>query len=146
MIKDVLIDPLKVIADDRGAVMHMIRSDAPYFKQFGEVYFSIVNAGVVKGWKLHKEQTQFFAVPSGNIKLVLMDYREGSDTFKEIQEIIIGEDDYKLVKIPVGVIYGFQSLNNQKAMIANCADIPHSKGEAQAFDLNDSNIPYVWCT
>ena len=54
MIKDVIVTPLKQFKDDRGKVMHMIRSDSEVFEKFGEVYFSFVNHGVTKGWMLHK--------------------------------------------------------------------------------------------
>ena len=76
MIEGVLIKPLSVFSDGRGKVMQMLRSDAPFFKHFGEVYFSIVNPGIVKGWKRHLKMTQHFAVPVGNIKLVFYDNRE----------------------------------------------------------------------
>ena len=49
MIDGVVITPLKQIRDERGAVLHMLRTDAPHFAGFGEVYFSVVNPGVIKG-------------------------------------------------------------------------------------------------
>ena len=54
--------PLRVIADDRGAVLHMVRADAPGFAGFGEVYFSELRPGVTKGWKLHLRMTQRLAI------------------------------------------------------------------------------------
>ena len=43
-IKDVIITPLRIIADDRGSVMHMLRSDSKIFKNFGEIYFSTIKS------------------------------------------------------------------------------------------------------
>ena len=40
MIKDLIITPLRKIPDERGSIMHMLRSDAPHFVKFGEIYFS----------------------------------------------------------------------------------------------------------
>ena len=34
--------PLERIADERGAVLHMLRNDSPRFERFGELYFSMV--------------------------------------------------------------------------------------------------------
>ena len=144
MLQDVLVEPLKIISDERGAVMHMLRSDASFFKRFGEVYFSVVNAGVIKGWKQHKLQTQHFAVPEGHLRLVLFDAREDSTTYNQIQEVHIGESNYCLVRIPPGIIYGFQAVGDQKALVANCVDIPHSPEEAVTFDLNDQRISFSW--
>ena len=42
MIEGVKITPLKQIKAERGKIMHMLRSDSPVFKSFGEVYFSTV--------------------------------------------------------------------------------------------------------
>jgi len=41
-IDDVLITDLRQIGDERGAVLHMLRCDAPEFVRFGECYFSEV--------------------------------------------------------------------------------------------------------
>ncbi len=47
---------------------------------FGEIYFSTVYRGVVKGWHRHREMTLNYACIHGRIKLVLYDDREGSPT------------------------------------------------------------------
>ena len=57
MIHDVKITPLKIIADDRGKVMHMLRSDDKIFQKFGEIYFSLIYKNKIKAWHLHKEST-----------------------------------------------------------------------------------------
>ena len=62
MIEGVVITPLKQYVDERGKVMHMLRSDAPEFKSFGEIYFSSVHAGAIKGWHIHKRMTLNYAV------------------------------------------------------------------------------------
>ncbi|MBP9855303.1 MAG: dTDP-4-dehydrorhamnose 3,5-epimerase family protein [Candidatus Omnitrophica bacterium] len=144
MIDGVFIEPLKCFKDERGEVRRMLRSDAPFFQTFGEVYFSTVNPGYIKGWKMHKEMTQHFAVPVGNLKLVLYDRRENSPTHGEIQEIIFGVDHYHLVRVPPQIIYSFSPMGNQLAMIVNCTDIPHRPDESVQFDLNDTTIPYQW--
>ena len=144
MIDGVIIEPLKVFGDKRGKVMHMVRQDSGFFEQFGEVYFSMVNAGVVKGWKKHLKMTQHIAVPSGKIKLVLYDDREGSPTKGRIQEIESGEDNYRLVKIPPEIWYAFGAEGNEPALIANCTDIAHDPEEVERTDLSDERIPYEW--
>jgi len=144
MIEGVLIDPLEIYSDERGKVMHMLRSDAPFFKQFGEVYFSVVNPGVVKGWKKHLKMTQHFAVPVGNIKLVLYDDRDKSSTNGKIQEIFIGTKNYQLVQIPPLVWYAFRTIGDGFALIANCTDLPHDPNEVINIDPFDKRIPYDW--
>jgi dTDP-4-dehydrorhamnose 3,5-epimerase len=35
-----IVKPLRKIADERGAIFHMLRRDDPEFQEFGEIYFS----------------------------------------------------------------------------------------------------------
>lgn len=144
MIKDVLVKPLSQISDERGKVMHMLRADDPHFEQFGEIYFSVVHPGVIKGWHLHKEMTLNYAVILGMVKLVLYDPRENSPTKGEIQELFIGEDNYVLVKIPPGIYNGFKGIGVKPAIVANCATLPHRPDEIERVDPFTSDIPYDW--
>lgn len=145
MIDGVLIKPLKKIPDERGTVMHMMRNDDPNFEKFGEIYFSTVYPGVVKGWHLHKEMTLNYAVVFGMIKLVLYDERENSSTKGEIQEIILGWDNYCLVKIPPMIWNGFKGIGTTTAIVANLASIPHRSDEIERLNPLDNNrIPYKW--
>ena len=140
MIDGVVITPLKQIRDERGAVLHMLRTDAPHFAGFGEVYFSVVNPGVIKGWRRHTQMTMSLTVPKGRVKLVLAD-GEGA-----VQEVILGEDaeEYQLVTVPPMVWNGFQCISAEPAIIANCASIVHAPEEAQRLPLDSSEIEYTW--
>jgi len=144
MIDGVRIKPLKKICDERGMVMHMLRCDDPDFDKFGEIYFSVVYPGVTKGWHLHKEMTLNYAVVSGMIKLVLYDEREGSPTKGELQEVVIGEDNYVLVRVPPLIWNGFKGIGTEMAIVANCATHPHDPDEISRLDPFDNHIPYDW--
>lgn len=144
MIDGVAIRPLRQIQDERGKIMHMLRSDDPHFIQFGEIYFSIIYPGVVKGWHLHRKMALNYAVISGIIKLVLFDDREGSPTRGEIQEIFIGESNYVLVQIPAMIWNGFKGVGDKTAIVANCATIPHDPIEIVRLDPQNNQIPYDW--
>ncbi|MEJ5201240.1 MAG: dTDP-4-dehydrorhamnose 3,5-epimerase family protein [Anaerolineales bacterium] len=144
MIDGVLIQPLRQIPDERGKIMHMLRCDDPHFERFGEIYFSVVYPGVVKGWHLHREMTLNYAVITGMIKLVLYDDRPDSPTRKELQEIFIGEDNYALVKIPPRIWNGFKGIGIYPAIVANCATLPHDPDEIVRLDPFDRSIPYDW--
>jgi dTDP-4-dehydrorhamnose 3,5-epimerase len=144
MIKDVTIKPLRKIPDERGSIMHMLRNDDPEFEKFGEIYFSTVYPGAIKGWHLHKTMTLNYAVVKGNIKLVLFDQRENSPTKGEIQEIFLGDKNYCLVKIPAGIVNGFKGIGQEEAIIANCATEPHTADEIIRIDPFTKEIPYNW--
>ena len=144
MIEGVSVIALKQIADERGKVMHMLRADAPHFEAFGEIYFTVVYPGAIKGWHLHKRMTLNYAVVSGMVKLVLYDPRQDSPTKGEIQELFIGEDNYVLVRIPPRIWNGFKGIGRKPAMAANCATIPHDSDEVVRLDPFSKEIPYDW--
>jgi len=144
-IEGVIVQRLKKITDNRGSVLHMLRSDSSLFENFGEIYFSEINPKTIKAWKLHKSLTQNIAVPMGKIRLVLYDNRPSSSTLGKIVEYQIGRDNnYCLVHIPPMLWYGFQSLDNQKALIANCTDRPHDPSESQSMPMDSNKIPFQW--
>ena len=124
--------------------MHMLRADAPHFLEFGEIYFSTVYPGVIKGWHLHREVTLNYAVISGMIKLVLYDDREASPTRGEVMELFIGDNNYQLVTVPPLVWNGFKGIGTQEAIVANCATHPHDPEEIQRLDPFTDRIPYQW--
>jgi dTDP-4-dehydrorhamnose 3,5-epimerase len=144
MINGVTIHALKQIPDERGKIMHMLRVDDPYFEKFGEIYFSVVYPGVVKGWHFHQRMTLNYAVVSGLIKLVLFDERKDSPTCGEIQEIFIGESNYVLVQIPPMIWNGFKGIGTNSAIVANCATLPHDPTEILRMDPFNNHIPYDW--
>jgi len=144
MIDGVKVTPLKQIVDERGKVMHMLRSDSEVFQKFGEIYFSCIHPGIVKGWHIHKQMTLNYAVPHGNIKFVLYDSRSDSPTKGELQEFSLGPDNYVLVTVPPMVWNGFKGLGNEMSIVANCATIPHDPEEIERIDPFDPSIPYNW--
>jgi dTDP-4-dehydrorhamnose 3,5-epimerase len=144
MIDGVVVSPRKIIPDERGKVMHMLKATDPEFERFGEIYFSFVYPGVIKGWHLHREMIINYAVPVGMIKLVLFDDRAGSKTKGELQEIYLGEGNHCMVKVPVNVWNGFKGVGTVPAVVANCASIPHDPKEIERMDPFTKKIPYDW--
>jgi len=144
MIEGIAIRPLKQISDERGKLMHMLKRDDPWFEKFGEIYFSVVYPGAIKGWHLHKVMTLNYAVVSGIIKLVLYDDREGSPSRGQLQEIFTGQDNYALITIPPNVWNGFKGIGTAPAIVANCATIPHDPAEIVRLDPFTKTIPYDW--
>jgi dTDP-4-dehydrorhamnose 3,5-epimerase len=144
VIDGVAVYPLKQIPDERGKVMHMLRADAPHFERFGEIYFSVVYPGAVKGWHLHQLMTLNYAVVSGSIKLVLFDDRQGSSTSGRLIELFLGDANYCLVRVPAGVWNGFKGIGTEPAIVANCATHPHDPDEIVRLDPMSPKIPYSW--
>tara|TARA_B100000242_G_scaffold246059_1_gene186610 strand:- start:1062 stop:1505 length:444 start_codon:yes stop_codon:yes gene_type:complete len=143
-IEGVKITPLKIISDDRGSVMHMMRNDSKVFDKFGEIYFSTIFKGKIKAWHLHKEATLNYACVYGEVKLVLFDERNGSSTFGEYQEILLSLKNYNLITIPPNIWNGFKGCNDQFSIIANCLNLPHNEKEMVRLDVKDNRFKYHW--
>jgi dTDP-4-dehydrorhamnose 3,5-epimerase len=138
----IVVTPLKIISDDRGAVMHMLRADGPQFAGFGEIYFSVINPGAVKAWKRHREMTLNLCCVSGAVRLVVVDAECGT-----VREIDLGPDSsetYVLVTVPPGRWTGFTCTSSTPAVLANCASLPHDPAEADTLAPDTDSIPYRW--
>jgi len=67
MIDGVKTKKLRVIPDDRGRLMEILRADDEVFIKFGQVYATTVYPGVVKAWHYHKKQVDNIAVVAGMV-------------------------------------------------------------------------------
>jgi dTDP-4-dehydrorhamnose 3,5-epimerase len=136
-IDGLVVTPLREIADERGAVLHMLRADAPEFRGFAECYFSEIKPGVTKGWKRHRRQTQILTVPAGRVRFVIHDTRESSRTKGRVDLIEIGRPDaYARLCIPPLLWYAFTCVGDKPALVANCTDVPHDPSEGEVIDLD----------
>ena len=144
IIEGIEIIPLRRIPDERGTIYHMLKCSDPHFRQFGEIYFSTVYPGVVKGWHKHREMTLNYTCIFGRIKLVLYDERENSSTKGTSLEIFLGPDNYALVIIPPDVWNGFKGLSDPYAIVANCCTHPHDPSRSVRLDPFQNHIPYDW--
>lgn len=145
MIEGIKITKLLQHIDSRGAVFKYLKSDSSNFKSFGEAYFSIINEGVVKGWKFHKIANQNIVVPHGEVKFVIYDNRIDSITKGKIQEVILNDSDkYNLLSLPSNVWYSFRCESNNMAIIANISNILHDPEESVTLPIITKEIPYDW--
>lgn len=143
-IHDLKVVPLRRIPDERGTIMHMLRADEPHFVDFGEIYFSTLYPGAVKGWHVHRDMTLNYACPSGRIKLAVYDPREDSPTRGSLTEIFLGPESYLLAVIPPGVANGVKGMAAPHSLLANCATHRHDPGRTTRIDPYDNDIPYDW--
>lgn len=134
-----------LLSGKNGTVMHMLRSSDKQFDVFGEIYFSTLDAGAIKAWKKHEVMTQNIVVPTGLLKVVVVDLRINSPTYKAVDEYILGRpDNYSLLTIPPLVWYGYQNLLDTEAVIANSTSIQHDQNEMTELPAFTDEIDYSW--
>lgn len=146
MIKGVKIKRLKVIPDERGRLMEMLRCDDELFIKFGQIYLTTAYPGIVKGWHYHKVQTDNFVVIKGMMKVVLYDARTESPTCGEVNEFFMGEHNPILLQIPTFIFHGFKCISEEEAIVINCPTevYAYENPDEYRVDPHKNDIPYDW--
>lgn len=137
---------LRVIPDERGWLMEILRCDDPLFKQFGQVYVTTAYPGVVKAWHYHKLQTDNFTCIHGMMKVVLYDARKESPTYGSLAELFMGEKNPLLISVPPGVCHGFKGIGTETAFFISIPTLPYNYKEPDEYRLppDTTEIPYDW--
>ena len=146
LIEGVKTKKLRVIPDERGWLMEILRNDDEIFRQFGQVYITTAYPGVVKGWHYHKIQTDNFTCVKGMMKVVLYDSRKDSPTYRKINEFFIGEKNPMLISVPTYVFHGFKAIGTETAFFLSVPTEPYSYQEPDEFRAppDDPEIGYDW--
>ena len=144
MIDGVKVKKLRLIPDERGRLMEILRNDDEIFERFGQVYMTTAYPEVVKAWHYHRKQDDHFACISGRIKLALYDSRENSPTKGEVNQFIMDTENPIVVKIPKLVYHGFKCISNYEALVINVPTQPYNRENPDEFriDAYDNDIPY----
>ena len=145
-IHDVKTKKLRVMPDERGWLMEILRADEPeLFSKFGQVYVSATYPGVVKAWHYHQHQIDYFACVAGMVKLVLIDTREGSPTNGAINEFFLGTHNPMLVKVPNLVYHGWKCISLEPALVVNVPTEPYRTTDPDEYRLAPhGTLPYDW--
>ena len=146
MIDGVAVKQLKVIPDERGRLMEILRNDDDIFTGFGQVYLTTTYPQVVKAWHYHKKQDDYITCVKGMIKLVLFDAREGSSTRGKVDVFYIGDHNCQLVCVPKMVYHGWKCISECEALIINTPTMVYNYSDPDEFrgDPHVNDIPYSW--
>ena len=145
-ISGVKVRKLRLVPDERGWLMEMLRSDWEEFEKFGQTYVTACYPGVVKAWHYHKNQTDHFICISGMAKVALYDPRDNSPTKGMVNEFFMGNLNPILVKIPNMVYHGFTAIGNKMTIIVNVPTERYNYEKPDEFRVpyDDPSIPYKW--
>ena len=134
-IKGFSAEPLKIIPSPSGSVMHAIKGSDGLGCHFGEVYFSSVFQGAIKGLKRHNKMVSLIVVPSGSIRFYLFDDRSADCLYGHID---LGPTvNYQRITIPSGIWMAFQGLSEGTNLLLNMASIPHDPDEVDQLLITD---------
>jgi dTDP-4-dehydrorhamnose 3,5-epimerase len=141
--KGVTTYPLKRIAVEKGDVLHALKSTDEGYAGFGEVYFSLIREGAIKGWKCHNRLTLNLVVPIGEIKFVLYDERPGSDTYGQFEEVILSpEKNYQRLTVAPGIWMAFEAIAKGTSMLMDLIPEVHDPAESDKKELVEINYSF----
>ena len=122
--------------------MHGIKAAEDSYTGFGEAYFSTVNFGMIKGWKLHKKMTLNLIVPHGDIRFVVYDASkdELSGEVLPIIDVILGQQNYSRLTVPPGFWVAFQGVSIGFNILLNIADIEHDPEQSINRPIESFNV------
>lgn len=137
---------LKLLPDERGRLMEILRADDPEFSKFGQVYVTTAYPGVVKAWHCHKIQDDNMTALCGMVKIALYDDREGSPTRGMVNEFFVGDHHHLLLHIPRNVWHGFKCISDHEAMVVNIVTECYNYEAPDEYrkPAHGSDIPYDW--
>ncbi|MFH1678340.1 MAG: dTDP-4-dehydrorhamnose 3,5-epimerase family protein [Candidatus Omnitrophota bacterium] len=146
MIEGVKVKILKVIPDERGRLMEILRRDDEIFEEFGQVYITTACQGIIKAWHYHKSQDDNITCISGRILLALYDARLDSSTRGQINDFIISLTEPKLIHIPKSVYHGFKNIGDSEAIVVNTVTKPYNYSTPDEYRVDpfDEDIGYKW--
>lgn len=117
MIEGIIIRDIRKFVDERGFFSEILRDDwrdlliEDKIVQFN---LSFSYPDIVRAWHRHlKGQIDYFICISGAIKVCAYDDRENSETFGEIDEIILSEEDLKMARIPGILWHGYKAIGTK---------------------------------
>jgi dTDP-4-dehydrorhamnose 3,5-epimerase len=137
-ISGAVLTPLKIIVGEAGRVLHAIKAGEIEGGKFGEVYFSSIKNGSIKGWKRHREMVLNIVVPIGAIKFHLLDDRVDRERVATIE--LGPEVNYQRLTVPAGIWMAFEGVGAGESLLMNIASIPHDPSECDTLPLGDSKF------
>lgn len=146
LIDGVSVRNLRLIPDERGRLMELLRADDKEFTQFGQVYVTTAYPDVVKAWHYHRLQDDNMAVIKGMAKIVLFDDRENSSSKGVINEFFSGDHNHILIHIPRLIWHGFKCISKEEAIIINIVSKCYNYKNPDEYRKPPytSDIPYDW--
>ena len=144
MIDGVILHSLRQIAVPKGDVWHAFKCNDDGFVGFGEVYFTHIESGSVKGWKRHNRYTLNLIVIKGAIKFVLYDDRAESASQGQFFEVVLSpNDNYQRLTVAPGIWMAFQGICDEESMLIDLIPELHTPDESDKKELEE--IAYNFC-
>jgi len=114
MIEGIEIKDLIKHMDERGFFTELLREDWKNFLlKDNIVQFNLSNSysGIIRAWHRHlRGQVDYFICIEGSIKVCAYDDREDSETYGELDEIVLSSERLRVARIPGIIWHGYKAI------------------------------------
>ena len=144
-IAGLLLRPAQTHQDRRGELVEVFN---PAWKFHGAplvyAYQATVRPGQVKGWVVHRKQTDRIFTSLGVQRWIFFDDRKGSRTRGLLNHFTFGERSRMLIAIPPGVWHAVQNVGSTDALFFNLPTQPYQHNDPDKYRLPLKNdlIPF----
>lgn len=124
---------IKILKNKKGDLIKYLSVKNRFFRKFGEIYFSEIKKGQIKGWNLHKRYKCHLAVISGSVTFNFVDSRKNSKTFLKKEKITLSKKNYAVLLVPPKIWFNFTT-RDKVSLVANTLNYPHLDSETKKID------------
>ena len=121
MIDGITVRKLQRFVDERGFFSELLREDwNGLLEDDNIVQFNLSYSypDIVRAWHRHlRGQVDYFLCITGSIKVCAYDDREDSETYGELDEIILSENDFKIARIPGILWHGYKAIGEDPVKV-----------------------------
>lgn len=122
--------------DDRGTLTELFDPRWDFHPEpLVFAYTFSIRPGMVKGWNLHKQHEDRYAVVLGEMELVLFDPRSESPTFGQICRIRLSELDRCIVNVPANVWHADYNFGQKDTVVVNFPTMAYDYANPDKFRL-----------
>ena len=121
---------IKIFKNKKGDLIKYLSLKNSFFKKFGEIYFSEIKKGQIKGWNLHKRYKCHLAVISGSVTFNFVDNRKKSKTYLKRDKITLSKKNYGILIVPSNIWFNFTT-KNKISLVVNTLNYPHLDSETK---------------
>tara|TARA_B100000886_G_scaffold164277_1_gene112032 strand:- start:520 stop:942 length:423 start_codon:yes stop_codon:yes gene_type:complete len=125
----------KVIKNNNGDIVHILKKSDKNYKGFGELYISKIKKNKIKGWNYHKKMKMNLFVIKGKVKFVFFDNRKKSINYNKFQVFNVSDKIFKIIKVPPQIWFAFRGIGKE-SFILNTSNILHDTNEQIKKPLN----------
>jgi dTDP-4-dehydrorhamnose 3,5-epimerase len=146
-IEGVEVERVLPFSDHRGTLSEVVDLERHFWREPIVYSYAItIRPGRIKGWGMHRLQTDRYYLASGSVRVVLYDGRIDSPTHGLVQELQFTPESRGLVRIPPGVWHADQNWGSDDVLIMNFPTRPYQHADPDKYRIDQASgeIPFYF--